>query len=152
MNTLPPFPERIRTVLQPAGPGVVELVDELLRLCPEQGFAMAWQGGRCCVSRFAVVPVESIEVPLPKSAFRAVLARLAALCSERAPDSVSPYGGEGQILAGTDAPALVRVVFWNTLDEQRVEMRPVAGGNGGTDNVHRYEAACHSARAIKDRR
>lgn len=66
---------------------------------------------------------EPIEVPIPKSAFRAILARLAALCNERAPGSTSPYGGEGELLAGGSSPAAFRVSFTNTPDAQRAEVR-----------------------------
>jgi hypothetical protein len=65
---------------------------------------------------------EPIAVPIPKSAFRAMLARLAALCNERAPASTSPYGGEGELLVGTDAAAF-RIAFTNTPGAQRAEVR-----------------------------
>jgi hypothetical protein len=67
--------------------------------------------------------VRSIQVQLPKSAFRAVLARLAALCNERKPDSVSPYGGAGEIAVGSDPPRVVRVSFTNTPAEQTVTLQ-----------------------------
>jgi hypothetical protein len=66
---------------------------------------------------------ESTDLSLPKSAFRAILARLATLCNERVPDSVTPYGGEGQVLAGSNPPGVFRVAFKNTPDEQCLEMQ-----------------------------
>jgi hypothetical protein len=66
---------------------------------------------------------ESTDVPLPKSVFRAILARLAALCNERTPNSVSPYRGEGECSVGTNPPVVFRVAFVNTPGEQRLEVR-----------------------------
>src|SRR5262249_56235813 len=65
---------------------------------------------------------EWTEVSVPKSVFRAILARVAALCNEHAPNSVSPYGGEGEISVGTNPPTLFRVAFTNTPGEQRLEV------------------------------
>lgn len=147
MNPLPPFPERIQTVLQPGRHGVVDLVDGLLCLCPAEGFEIAWQDDRCCVRRFGVVPPETIEIPLARAVFRAVLARVAALCNDRVPDSVSPYGGEGELTAGTGAAAIFRAVFTNTPGEQRLEIRRFADGTGGIGNGHRHEDVRHGTRA-----
>ena len=65
---------------------------------------------------------ELIELPLRKSAFRAILARVAVLCNERCPNSVSPYGGQGELLVDTDPATALRVAFVNTPDEQSLEL------------------------------
>ncbi len=70
-------------------------------------------------------PPESTDLPLPKSVFRALLARIAALCNERVPNSVSPYGGEGEIVLDTVASAVFRVEFTNTPAVQRLEIKSV---------------------------
>jgi hypothetical protein len=92
----------------------------LLRICQDRGLQLDWHAGQCRICSIGVVPEEAIEVPLPKSVFRAILARLAALCDERSPGSVSPYGGVGELAVGV-APAILRAVaFTNTPGEQRV--------------------------------
>jgi hypothetical protein len=68
---------------------------------------------------------ELTEVPLARSVFRAILARVAVLCNERSPNSVSPYGGQGELLAGSNPAKLFRATFVNTADEQRLELMPV---------------------------
>ncbi len=35
-----------------------------------------------------------------KSVFRAILARVATLCNEQSANSVSPYGGQGELVVG----------------------------------------------------
>jgi hypothetical protein len=125
MSNLALFPEQLQRVFRPTGRGVVGIVDELLVLCRDEGLQFDWQAGQCRVRPLGAEPAESTEVPLPKSAFRAILARVAALCNERTPGSVSPYGGEGELLVGTDSPAVFRVAFTNTPDEQRLEVRCV---------------------------
>lgn len=58
----------------------------------------------------------------PKSVFRAILARLAAICNEQKPNSVSPYGGEGEI--ATNGSPSVKIHFENTTDRSMVSLNP----------------------------
>src|SRR5207249_3660110 len=121
MNHLSPFPERLRRVFTPTQRGVVGLVDDLLDSCREQGLQLGWHGNRCHVRPIGAEPQESVEFPLPKSVFRAILARLATLCNEQSPNSVSPYGGESELSVGTNPPTVFRVAFTNTPSEQELE-------------------------------
>jgi len=121
--------ELVGQVLRPTNGGVVGLVNDLLGLCPEQGLELDWHADRCRVHSLGVEPEKSIEVPLPKSVFRAVLARLAALCNERDPGSVSPYGGEGELIVGVDPATVCRVAFTNTSSAQRVRLTRIPRDN-----------------------
>lgn len=123
MNPGSPLSERVQRAFEPTGSGVVGLVDALLDACPEQGLQLHWHAGRCCVRPLGAPTQGSTEMPLPKSVFRAVLARMAALCNERIPDSVSPYGGEGDVSIDTQPPKVFHVAFTNTPGEQRLEVR-----------------------------
>jgi hypothetical protein len=67
---------------------------------------------------------EMVQVPLRKSVFRAILARVAVLCNERHPNSVSPYGGTGKVTVGSTPAAEVHVHFLNTPEEQSLELTP----------------------------
>ncbi len=82
-----------------------------------------FQDGYCSVRPIGVESGDSINVPLPKSVFRAVLARIAALCNERNPDSVTPYRGEGEFSIRTDPFTAFHVAFTNSPDEQRLEVK-----------------------------
>ena len=62
---------------------------------------------------------------MPKSVFRAALARIATLCNERNPNSVSPYGGAGELTVDAGPPLVIRVQFVNTPDEQSLELAAV---------------------------
>lgn len=130
MSTLSPFSERLQRAFNPSRRGVIGIVDELLVLCREEGLQLDWQANRCRVRRLGAAVQESTEIPLPKSVFRAILARLAALCNERTPNSVSPYGGEGEFSVLTEPQTVFRVTFTNTPGEQRLEVRSVADANG----------------------
>src|SRR5947209_3628521 len=110
-----------RTLAQPAR-GVVGLVDDLLALCPEHGLHLEWQTGHCRVRSYGGDGEEPTDVPLGQSVFRAILARVAALCNERSPSSVSPYGGQGELSVGANPPAVFRVTFANTPDEHKLEL------------------------------
>jgi hypothetical protein len=112
MNT-----ELHRALLQPTD-GVVGLADDLLRACPKEGLQIDWHADRCWV--YGTDGAAIIDVPLRKSAFRAMLARVACLCNDWKPDSVSPYRGDGELALDKNPEATFRVTFVNTPDEQRL--------------------------------
>src|SRR5438105_707801 len=90
-----------RILLQPDR-GVTGLVDDLLTVCREHGLQLDWQADRCRVRSIGGDWEELVDVLLRKSVFRAILARVAVLCNERTPNSVSPYGGQGKLSIGAD--------------------------------------------------
>jgi hypothetical protein len=150
MNNLSPFSERLQSAFEPNRGGVVGLVDDLLSLCREQGLQLDWQANRCRVGPLGSQSQEWTEIPLPKSVFRAILARMAALCNQRVPNSVSPYGGEGELTVCTDPPTVFRVTFTNTPGEQRVEVRRVADDrNRAPDNLASEGIGSSSACSVR---
>jgi len=122
MNTISQLTETIRSALEHPSRGVVGLVDDLLRLCPAQGLRLDWQADRCRIRFLNGGSEEVIDVPLRKSVVRAILARIAVLCNERIPNSVSPYGGQGELTAGENPPAAFRASFTNTPAELKLEL------------------------------
>jgi hypothetical protein len=122
------IPEQIRHALTTPTGGVLGLVDDLLMVSREQGLSLDWRSDHCRVRFPGGDSPASIEVPLRKSVVRAALARIAVLCNERSPNSVSPYGGQGELSVGTDPATVLRVAFVNTPDEQRLELTPVRAG------------------------
>jgi hypothetical protein len=122
MSTASPLSEAIRGALtQPTG-GISGLVDDLLTVCRVHGLQLDWRMDRCRVRSFAEDWHALPDLPLRKSVFRAILARLATLCNEQRPGSCSPYGGKGEITVGTNAVTVFRVDFTNTPDEQRLQL------------------------------
>jgi hypothetical protein len=121
MSATSQIPEVVRRALANPTRGVVGLVDDLLAVCLEHGLQLDWQADRCRVRSPGGDWEEVVDVPLRKSAFRAILARVAALCNEHVPNSVSPYGGQGELSVGENA-AVFRVTFDNTPAEQRLEL------------------------------
>lgn len=77
---------------------VVELVDDLLPTFQKQAMVLKWNDGKCCFHCLPDGALDSRGVPIPRSVFRSVLARMAVLCNQNVPDSVTPYGGEGELL------------------------------------------------------
>lgn len=124
-----PFAERVQKAFEPKARGVVGLVDELLDLCRLHQLRIAFHEGHCSVRRLGADADEVLEIPVPKSVFRAVLARVAALCHEQQPDGITPYGGAGEIVFPAQtggspvAPSSCFVTFANTPDAQHLEMR-----------------------------
>jgi hypothetical protein len=114
--------DEIRRILQNPAGGFVGLVDELLTLCVSGGLQMDWRPDRCRVRTGESDWEEVSDVPLRKSVFRAVLARVATLCNEFAPDSVSPYGGTGRLVLPSHPAVGVRVDFVNTPDAQELRI------------------------------
>jgi hypothetical protein len=126
------FPSLIRRAFEPGERGVVGLVDDLLGFCGERGLRLDWQDDQCRVHWLGLEPNDFAEIPLGKSVFRAMLARIAALCNERTPNSVSAYGGEGELSIPTDRPAVFHVEFANTPGEQWMEVARVSAGEKGS--------------------
>jgi hypothetical protein len=125
MNTTSQLSEALQRAFERPERGVVGLVEDLLRLCPEQGLHLDWQAERCRVRGLGDGAEAVLDWPLRKSVFRALLARVAALCNERSPNSVSPYRGRGEVRVSADPSAIVHVTFANTTDEQKLELIPV---------------------------
>src|ERR1700722_695824 len=131
MSNLFPFQERLQRAFNTTGRGVVGIVDDLLTLCREQPLAFDWHANKCRVRPLGTGAQEAIEIPLPRSAFRTILARMAALCNERVPNSVSPYGGAGELSVDTNPPTVFQVAFTNTPGEQRLEVKCRGEGMDG---------------------
>jgi hypothetical protein len=117
----------LRRVLAHPGHGVVGLVDDLLGLCRDQGLQLDWRADCCRVRSLVGGAEEVVDVAFRKSVRRAILARVAALCNERRPNSVSPYGGQGELSIG-DPATVFRVSFTNTPDEQWFQLIPTLDG------------------------
>jgi hypothetical protein len=129
MNNSSTPPDLLHRVLTNPTRGVLGLVDELLVVAREHGLQLEWKADHCRVQFRDGGPSDSIEVPLRKSVFRAALARIAVLCNQSKPNSVSPYGGQGELLVGTDPTTTMRVAFVNTPDEQSLDLTPLPNEN-----------------------
>jgi hypothetical protein len=112
--------ERLRRAFEPGPRGALGLADELLEAARCGAMRCEWEGGTV---RVTPAGAEPFDVALPKSAFRAVLARLAALCNERRAGSVTPYRGSAEVLVGAP-PVPVLVAFVNTPDDLHLDARP----------------------------
>ena len=93
-----------------------------MELCREQKLRLSFQEGYCRVRPLETNAPDWIDVPLSKSVFRAVLARVAALCNERVPNSVTPYRGAAEFTVGSISPATFHVSFINIPTEQRLDV------------------------------
>jgi hypothetical protein len=102
--------------------GVVGMVDDLFVIGSEHDLRIEWRDGACHVRLREPSSEATVEVPLPKSVFRAALARISVLCNERFPNTVSSYGGSGKLLAPGSTDVELRVAFSNTPTAQKVEL------------------------------
>jgi len=102
--------------------GFVGIVDNLLHLGRGDDLELAWRSN-ACHARIRQGTVEAtLDLPVRKGVFRAMLARVAALCNERQPGSVSPYGGRGEIHLGPGPQAVFSPDFINTAAEQSLRL------------------------------
>ncbi len=125
MNTTQSLPDLFRIDRDPQGTGILGFVDHLLAYCRDRGVRLTWQSSQVTVQPVSGGAVEQVSVAFRSSAFRAVLARLAALCNRHRGDSVSPYGGQGEFIDERAPATVFRVDFRNTPDEQRLELTPM---------------------------
>ena len=126
------FADRVRMAFHPSPRGVVGLVDDLLDLCRFYQLRINFRDSHCAVRRLGAEDHESLNIPVPKSVFRAALARVAAICNEQRPQSVTPYRGDGDIVVlppvSQDSlkrvpPSTCHVSFSNTPSDQQLEIR-----------------------------
>ncbi len=108
-----------RIVLHPTG-GVVRLVDDLLAVCRDEDLRLEWDNELFRVR--SGHSDESFELTVPNSAFRAILARIAALANARKPGSISPYGGNAVLSLDSDPGTVFEVAIVNTADSQGFEL------------------------------
>ncbi len=116
------FAERWQASPAPGG-GLIGLFDHYLRLLGEEGAAVEFSEGRCWLSPRQEGDAPE-ELPLSRTTFRPILARVAFLCNEYRPSSVTPYGGVGVFKLAGPPELLLRVSFTNTPDIQKLDIRP----------------------------
>lgn len=130
MNQTLETPSKLAQVFQHGARGVVGSVDDLLELRLEGASDFSWQADHCRVRVLAESPKRVIEVLLPKSTFRAFIARVAAHCNEHRPNTVTPYGGHGLFTIPGDPPTVYEATFTNTPEEQHLSLIPKTSTRG----------------------
>ena len=124
MNATESLADLFRNDRDLAGTGVVGLVDNLLTYCRVRGVRLIWHPPQVTVQHVSGGNGEQVSVEFRSSVFRAVLARLAALCNRYRCDSVSPYGGQGEFVDERQPTTIFRVDFCNTPDELHLQLTP----------------------------
>ena len=120
----------LRRAFAPTQGGIVGLTNQILEACVGGDVTFTRVGDRCVCQRTVGGETQEVPLPLPPAGFRTILARIAALCNESSPNSVTPYGGEGLLPVQGPPLAVVRVAFVNTPNDQRLEVKGNAGDNG----------------------
>ncbi|WP_435020549.1 hypothetical protein TA3x_001891 [Tundrisphaera sp. TA3] len=115
----------LESVLADASRGVLGMVDELIAISRKREIHLLWEDQHCRIRPVDGDPGPWPEVPMPRSVFRAILARISALCNERSAAPVSPYGGEADIVSGPGSMDGIHASFANTPDEQRLDLVPL---------------------------
>lgn len=122
MNTASHIAEELRSALTHPRDGVVGLVEDLLAICQKHNLQINWQNDRCRMCSSGDAWEELMDLPIRKSIFRAILARIAVLCNEKNPNAATAYGGRCEWLTDDNPPTMFRVLFTNTPAEQRLEL------------------------------
>jgi len=92
------------------------MADELIAASRDHSLRFEWKAGISTISVLDARSGETIQAAMPRSAARAILARIAVRCNEHVPQSVSPYGGEAVIAEPRGTVVKVQIV--NTADDQ----------------------------------
>jgi hypothetical protein len=126
MNSSQSVETSLKLAFSPTDHGIAGLTEQLLKVCAYADVTFE-RIGDICVCRWAEDSENhEIQAPWAPAAFRSILARIAALCNEHSPNSVTPYGGDG-IVAVDGPPAMsMQVSFVNTADEQHLKLRRYA--------------------------
>ena len=136
--------EALRTTIVAPTNGFVGIVDDVLSLCREHALQLDWRDNRCQVSSAESGEVGVVEMPLRRSGFRAVLARIAKLCGDQAPGTSDPYSGTGELLVGPEPAMVFRVEWSNTLADQFLTLKPNVPSIGETVKTSTEEIATTS--------
>jgi hypothetical protein len=118
--------DRLQLAFRPTQHGVVGLTEQLLGACVGGDVEFERVGDRCVYRWTEAGDTQEALVPFAPAAFRAIPARVAALCNDRSPGSVFPYGGEAELVV-REAELLVK--FINTADVQKLAVKNVPGWN-----------------------
>jgi hypothetical protein len=130
--------DRLQRAFRPTQGGVAGLTEQLLGACVGGDVEFERVGDRCFYRWTDEEGAQEFPLPLSPAAFRTILARVAALCNERSPESVSPYGGEGELVVGA---AEVFVRFTNTSQAQKLEVKSGPGWNAASQPLPAKEGA-----------
>jgi hypothetical protein len=118
--------DRLQCAFRPTPRGVVGLTEQLLEACVGADVEFDRVGDRCVYRWKEGGDTREAPLPLSPGAFRTILARVATLCNEKFPGSVSPYGGEGHLAVGA---AKIFVKFINAAGAQKLEVSSDSGWN-----------------------
>ncbi len=122
MNSAAALADALARAFDPPASGFVGIVDNLLHLCRGGDLELAWRSNACHARIRQGTIEETLDLPLRKGVMRAILARVAALCNQHVPGSVSPYGGRGEIHLGPGPQAVFSAHFVNTAGEQSLRL------------------------------
>jgi hypothetical protein len=70
--------------------GVIGLADSILELCPFEGLRLDWRDNECRIQLGNGNGLGEVSVPFRKAVFRALLARMFALCQENTTGTINP--------------------------------------------------------------
>ncbi len=120
------IPDRLQQAFAPTPRGIVGLTEQLLNACVGSDVEFERAGDRVVCHWTENGDTHDATVPLPPTAFRAILARIAMLCNELNQNSVSPYGGDGLLAVESDPLAHFQVTFVNTPEKQQLKLKSLA--------------------------
>lgn len=144
------FETAMRDSFSPAQGGIVEMVDHFLAASHGLEVSLEFRDNVCQVTRVVQMPqvklpdftmylsnpqwnqqrssparlkiaAETLQIPVPAAVVRSMLSRIAVLCNRTVPDSVSLYGGTGDVEVVVDKhPMRFHVQFTNTVSDKKL--------------------------------
>jgi hypothetical protein len=112
--------------LAPTPRGIVGLTEQLLEACAGGEVEFERVGDRCVCRWLVSGDTQEAALPLPPAAFRTILARIAVLCNEHNPNSVTPYGGQGLLAVKGQPAAVFQVAFVNTPEKLQLKLKSLS--------------------------
>lgn len=100
---------------------IIQIVDQLLSISLDHLLQIDWRDNILRV-RQREGDWKQLELPIRKSIFRAILARLATLANESTPTSVSLYGGRSNVSVQGHPDLLIHFSCSNLTGDQWLEL------------------------------
>ena len=126
----------LRRAFAPTQNGIVGLTEQLLAAFMDRDVKFERARDQLICRWTGNGDTQEATMPLPPAAFRTILARIAVLCNEHSPNSVTPYGGEGLLAVRGPCTTVFQVAFVNTPNQQQLELKSLGAEAGAL--VYRF--------------
>jgi hypothetical protein len=129
VNSVVEIEARLKDAMTPGSRGIIDSVDKLLRFAQDHPIAMDEHETTIRIRLLDIELREPFQFSFKRRVFRVILARIAAICNDLRPGSVSPYGGSGDLAVPGNPSRLLHADFSNTLGNTWLKLKSLGASS-----------------------